>query len=457
MPKKQPRSSATVDPKTRGGDYIPFQTRRPSLLTLGDELEYRVARLQIFMGYFVRRGCALYTVAALDRATDVDVLALRYTEPFRRQCLVTECKSGGNGPLDRIFWLTGVKRYLGSEEAILVRKGTKWNIKDFAKQCGVQIIDLFRITELEAKYGVGKDDWPGVSDRGFQEREIDVWNTALTAESKLWELYLTLTSEVRYEEAFPAITYISSQLRLLTRTWVRVPTSSFYRHLLSESVSQLAVFLMRVAEQTFDLNRADRAGFIRKGLSYGSLEPHYVDRILNSAYNLTRQAVFHYTNRSVNIDKSLFEMPTPPETDAVVAIVEEIVDTYPASLSFPQICDLMLSEVFTKGNKSKGWLKRIFPDPDLRVRLDLVRKFLRVLHAGGACPSYVLDALSLAPPESAPAVVPPAIASQDPTGALAAVPAHQRELDLGSERAAEVESSKLEGPQTTEKKQGLEG
>jgi hypothetical protein len=370
------------------------------MLTLGDELEYRVARLQLFMGYFVRRSCVVHTAGDLDRATDLDVLALRYVEPFRRELLITECKSRNGGPLDRIFWLSGVREFVGAQEAILVRKGTKWNIKDFARQCGVQVIDLFRVTELEATYGIAKDDWPGVSDRAFYGRELAEWNRTLSADTKFWELYLTLTSEIHYDEPFPAINYLLAQLRILTRSLPRTPSNSFHRYLLSECLSQLAVFVMRVAEQSFDLSPQDRAGFIRKGLTYGSLEPRYADRILNSAYNLARQAVFHYTNRSVDLSKSLFEMPNPPEVNDIVNIVEEITKTYPASLNFPQICDLTLTEAFTKSSSRKGWLRRIFPQSDLSVRLELVRKVIRVLISGGACPSYVLDALTVPLPES---------------------------------------------------------
>ena len=55
----------------------------------------------------------------------------------------------------------------------------------------------------------------------------------------------------------------------------------------------------------------DRRGFITKGLTYGSLDPQYAERILNSAFNMTRQAVQHCTRRFIDIDKSLFSMPTP--------------------------------------------------------------------------------------------------------------------------------------------------
>ena len=97
---------------------------KPAKIVLGDHLEYRVARLNLFMGYFVRRSRPIYTVGGLDRATDLDVLAIRYVEPFRREVVITECKSGAFGPLDRIFWLSGVRNYVNAAEAVLVCKGT---------------------------------------------------------------------------------------------------------------------------------------------------------------------------------------------------------------------------------------------------------------------------------------------------------------------------------------------
>ena len=87
----------------------------------------------IYMGYSSRRSRPIYTVAKLDQATDLDVFSIRWKEPFRREIVIAECKGGGNRPLDRIFWLTGVKKYVNADEALLVRHGTKWNIKDFAK------------------------------------------------------------------------------------------------------------------------------------------------------------------------------------------------------------------------------------------------------------------------------------------------------------------------------------
>jgi len=384
-------------------------------MVTGDDLEYRIARLHIFSGFFVRRGCPIYTIAALDRATDLDVLSFTHSELFRRDMMVTECKSGSTAPLDRIFWLTGVRNYTDASQAFLVRKGTKWNIKDFAKECGVQILDLARITEIETALKIGENEWPGVSEKAFYEANLTSWNRALNNESRYWELYQTLTSEVRFDDAFVGVNYLLSQLRQMTRHWTKAPTEPYFRFLLSESIAQLAVFLMRIAEKCFDLGATDRHGFITKGLTYGNMEPQYAERIMNSAYNMTRQAVLHYTNKFVDIDRSLFSMPVPPDTDQVVATVDDLLAAYPSSLNFPQICDLILIEMFTKQKEARGWLRRIFPQSDLSARVEAVRKFIGTLVSMGACPTYILDAITASgkpnaaesKPQGAPAAAPP--------------------------------------------------
>jgi hypothetical protein len=362
---------------------------KPSAFVIGEALEYRIARLHLFMGYFVRRGCPIYTVAALDRATDLDVLATRYIEPFERQMIIAECKSGENAPLDRIFWLSGVKRYTHASEALLVRKATKWNIKDFAKECGVRVIDLQRLSEIESSLGIREDEWPGISDRDFFSRELDDWNASLKANTRYWELVLTLTSEIRWEEPFAGANYLLSQLRLLTRAFTQYPKDSFHRFLFTEAIAQLSLFLLRIVEQTFDLTERDRQGLARKGLTYGNLDPKYAERILESAYNLSRQSVLHYTNQTVDLDRQVFSMPEPPGTERLVTFLEALIKGYPASLIFPQVLDYVLLERFTKKKEMRRLLRRMFPQATLGASIGLAEQFLSTLVSIGACPAYI--------------------------------------------------------------------
>ena len=375
---------------------------RAAAITIGDDLEYRIARLFMFMGYFVRRARPIFTAGALAQATDLDVLAIRYVEPFRRQLITLECKGGGEGPLDRIFWLGGVKNFVKADEALLVRKNTKWNIKDFAKEVGVQIWDLTKVAELESIYKVANNEWPGISDRDYHKKEIENWNKTLKGTQNLWELQFTLVTEVQFGDPFPGLNYLLYHLRLLTRGFATEPSNSFIRFTIAETLSQTVMFLMRIAESAFDLPEKDRTGFIEKGLTYGSIDSKFADRILTSALNLTRQTVFHLTNKTADIDPTFFQLHPPPGTPEVVKAVDYILKYYPASLTFPQITDLLLHEVFVKQNRGKGWLKRIFPVSDLAARVGLTRDFLKLLAEAGACPHYVLNSISTAAQENGP-------------------------------------------------------
>jgi hypothetical protein len=391
--------------RTPSGSEAPKDQRsergpQAAAITIGDELEYRIARLFIFMGYFVRRARPILTAGALAQATDLDVVALRYVEPFRRQLITLECKSGAEGPLDRVFWLGGVKNFVKADEAFLVRKVTKWNIKDFAKDVGVQIWDLNKIAELESVYKVSNDEWPGISDRDYYKKEIDNWNKTLKSARNLWELQFTLLTEVQFGDPFPGLNFLLYHLRLLTRSYATEPSNSFIRFIIAETLSQTVMFLMRIAEFAFDLPQGDRTGFIEKGLTYGSVDPKFADRILNSALNLTKQTVFHLSNKNVEIDPTFFQLHAPPSTAEVVKAIDYILKYYSASLTFPQITDLLLHEVFVKQNRDKGWLKRIFSVSDLPVRVGLTRDFLKLLTEAGACPVYVWNSISTAAQEN---------------------------------------------------------
>jgi hypothetical protein len=385
MPRKKQKSNAPAKKASA--------TPKPAAFEVGNVLEYRIQRLQIFMGYLVRRGRPIYTIANLDRATDLDVYALRFVEPFSCEIIISECKTGGEGPLDRIFWLAGLKSYIKAKEALLIRKGTKWNIKEFAKQCQIQVVDLFKIEELEKNFNINDTDWPGLSDIDFIKKEAEGWNRIISSDKRIWELYSTLISEIRFNDSFPAINYLLSQMRLLTKMFKDIPSESFYRFLFSECISQLLVFCMRISEQCFDLVKDDREGFIRKGLTYGSMEPKYADRLLESAYNLARQAVLYYTSKEVEIDKSLFEMPGAPGTDGILILINKIFTAYPNSLRLPQTCDFLLSELFTKQYPARGLLRRIFPQATLAKQIELMRWYLKVLISMDACPTYIYETL----------------------------------------------------------------
>jgi hypothetical protein len=386
------------------------KTKRP--FKLGDPLEYRVARLFIHMGYWVRRGREIYTVGRLDTATDLDVLAVRYTDLFRRDVQIAECKGGGNGPLDRVFWLSGVKQYVEATRATLVRPVTKWNIKDFAAEAGLEILDLPHIEGLERAWGIEPSLWLGVSDREFFEAVEDEWNHAIVGDSVIRELYQTLAGEIRFHEPFAGINFLLHHLRALSRglSERRYSSESFTRFLLAESTSQLSMFLMRIAEVSLGLSDRDRGGFVRKGLTYGHMDKRAIDRIFRNAKQITEEMVKHHTGRNIRVDETFFKMPEPPTIDGVQGIVRLLVGRPHMAATLPAITDLLLFERFVKQRDGVEWLNKVFTHVDIRERISSVQEYLKILHSMGAVPDALLGTKKPAQLDRAAAETPVALA-----------------------------------------------
>lgn len=361
---------------------------RNAKFNVGDPLEYRVARLLIHLGFFVRRGREIYTIGGLDQATDLDVFAVRYADMFRREVQICECKSGKEGPLDRVFWIVGVKDYVGAARATIVRKSTKWNIKDFASQAGVEIIDLPRLEALERTIGIELSYWPSISNRSFFQQYQQEWNRYLATDPVLRELYYTLAGEVRFHEPLSAISFLLHHARALTRDLEesRRAPELLLKFLLSDVIAHLAMFCMRVAEFTFNLSEADRNGYIKKGLTYGGLDANLTQRIFRNAERIAAESVKYYTGQEVRLDPSLFQMPEPPNVKEVQELVALLVEEPLRSSTFGAMADLVLSESYFKHGKGSAIMGKIFPYTDLRERLALVYTYLAILRRIGAIP-----------------------------------------------------------------------
>jgi len=376
---------------------------RAASIVPGEAMEYRIARLFVWQGYFVRRGREILTAGSLDRATDLDVLALRYREMFSKESIIVESKTGGEGPLDRVFWLSGVKIFVESDRALLFRRPTKWNIKDFAKRVGVEIIDLDWIEHMESVYVRDAKFWPGLCDPEFIHPRIDAWNAMLRRDSKFRELYLTLATESRFDSPFAAVNFWIHHLRGLTRNWAaeRNQGREFVAFLLADAVGQFGVFLMRIAQFAADLKPEDRRGLIEKGLTYGELDPALAKKVFDHAYRLSKATLREYLARDVALDQGLFTIPRPDHVDAIVSIVEEIVTRPAQATTFAQIADLILAEGFLKGNRNQGLLLQIFLADGLAAKVALVRSLLVTLASMGAVPEDVKQMLDARPSEAA--------------------------------------------------------
>jgi hypothetical protein len=294
--------------------------------------------------------------------------------------------------MDRAFWLAGVKQYMSANRATLVRQATKWNVKDFAGELGIEILDIPHIEELERNAGINPSLWIGNSDRDYFAARADEWNHGITSDAVTKELFFTLNGETRFHDPFGGISFLLHHLRALTRNLKeqRFASESLTRFLIAESVAQLSMFLMRVAEFSLLLSPDDRNGLIQKGLTYGHMDKPFVDRLFRNAKRITTEMIRHYTGKDVKVDDSYFMMPEPPNVNEVQEIVKLLLSRPSAASSFAQLTDSLIFERFLKQRDGIEWMAKTFPFSDLKERLSLVQDYLRILKSIEAIPDAAL-------------------------------------------------------------------
>lgn len=361
--------------------------KQPSLtLTVGEELEYRIMRLFVAQGYVVRRGVEIYTEQYLNRATDLDVLALRFIPPFRRYAQIAECKSGSNRPLDRIFWLSGVKSYSGADSATFVRDNSTWDIKDFARRNGVELLDKKSLADVEQTLSIDTTYWPGLADKAFVQSQCEAWTKAIRPENDILLFFSFIASEFRWTREMSSIRYIIFMMRRLTRLAVENPQASVWRMLLTECFVQLCIFNLSFAGHTIGLSPDDVEGLARKDLRYGTLDTRVVERMLIYSMKLSQQVLESLGVSGKRVRRDDFEYPDAPHADETLKIFW-LVQRHPKdAVSLAAFADYVLSERYVKQLSRLPWLGRTIPGTSLQVVGTIAKGIADVLESIDAAP-----------------------------------------------------------------------
>jgi hypothetical protein len=140
----------------------------------GTMLEYRIKRLVFNLGYYPRMGIDLKTSYddAAEKITDLDVYGIYIHKDFTMKTIWADCKSGGVKIHDRLSWIKGVMGSIQTNDVILVAGGVRTSVKQYARNSGIQILDLNVVQKLEDDNGISYDDWRGSWNPSTQHNKI---------------------------------------------------------------------------------------------------------------------------------------------------------------------------------------------------------------------------------------------------------------------------------------------
>jgi hypothetical protein len=332
-------------------------TEEPRVISKGSILESRVGRLYAYFGYFVRLNRTISTEGRLNRATDLDVFAVRYVPPFKRQTQIVECKSGGRRPLDRIFWLSGVRQHAKADAATLVSDTTKWDIKDFARLNGVELIDRARVDEFEAVSGLTDLGYPAYLDPDALRLLRPGLDRITKSSRENRELIDFLEAEITYDRPITPIRFLLFHMRRLTREAGGKETRTAVQSLLVDCFAQLTMFLLRFAEITVGQHKRDVDALVYRELKYGTIDQKVVDRMLRWSETLTEQVVHSMGIPPSRINRDLFKAPEPSQVSETQELVRLVRDNPINSVSLPQLIDYVLGNRFITGKAELHWVR----------------------------------------------------------------------------------------------------
>ena len=147
-------SSTESSSRSRGRTGKPTQSKGAD--NDGKDLERRMGRVEFAEGALVRLRAPVRIDAESGRGilTDIDVLALDVDGRLRLSRSILECKSGSGQAKepDRLLWLAGLQRYLRFDRAVLVRQTVSRRGRALARELGLKVLDVERLSAREAAH-----------------------------------------------------------------------------------------------------------------------------------------------------------------------------------------------------------------------------------------------------------------------------------------------------------------
>ncbi len=150
----------------------------------GDSLELRAASYYEAQGYLVRRGVMLSVSSQTADATDIDLLALRFSVPLNEERLIADCKDRKRPkPFERILWTRGLASFSNATQAIVVLPKAMWQVREFASEGKIQVLESYEVDRylktVSARYLPFSDADPVVSRLLYQNTDRESYREDL--------------------------------------------------------------------------------------------------------------------------------------------------------------------------------------------------------------------------------------------------------------------------------------
>ncbi|HZR50346.1 MAG TPA: hypothetical protein VFB06_12580 [Streptosporangiaceae bacterium] len=325
---------------------------------MGDELEYRFARMYFWQGSYARRGINMERHFHPEPllVTDLDLLAYQFSPQMELIKTIGEAKSSTGKtapkPLDRAIWLAGLMKLVYADRASLVTALVpSTRVRDTARSIGVHAIGIDEITRWEAVWLPSSiADCGSHGPTAFLEAELA--RNRCKAEPELERVYWFLRSEVWFLDPWQATKRIIGALDRLHSWWtpgIEDGATAGLRWLYAEALSVLVLNLVALTGRSWTIASSEWPTIVNDRLSEGAVPTHYMRTLADSFDKYLNRALKEAgaDNRLLVESMGAFR-PSPPKwTQPFVELVERL-STSTCLIDLPRHTDLIMHERLVK-------------------------------------------------------------------------------------------------------------
>ena len=355
----------------------------------GGNLEYTVAAVFQGQGYLVRRAVPLKYGSRGQDATDIDVLGIKFTQPFQPHRIICDCKEKQRSkPYERIFWTKGLSYFVNATETYVSFPKANFDIINFAKSGQVRILteEVLRDSLIKT-YGSERHPY-GMANPSFYEPFYKRMSPLLGKETEA-AIILTLTKNLYLvDDPYVSLNICLLNLRksanmIKITEEVKPDVVDLWKFVTADLCVATSLILLYIASDTIGLSKSQRERRIIERLTYGDISPNKAREIFRLAKELAIE-----TAKSLNPEKphqtflpfDIGQIQAPEYAQNIIGLVERALASPLLYNELPQLMDYLLFEQSLHNREfSDEEYRKTFPSTQPEERLKVARNIFAFL------------------------------------------------------------------------------
>lgn len=348
----------------------------------GTELEYMVCAVFQGQGYLVRRAVPLRCDPDGRDATDIDMLGIKFTQPFQPHRIICDCRMRQRAkPFERVFWAKGLGNYIHASEVYVSVPKASLGIINFARSGQVRILTNVILKETYAMIYCGGKKPYGLANPSFYEPFFGKLRSTIKKNKNATEIISDVMALYMMDNPYVALNIALSHLKTIAdkigRDNQSVESYDLLRYIAAELIVVISLILLYIASDTIGILREERQRYIKRKLTYGDISPKKAEEIFHLAKELAIEAaisVIPEASRQTLLPFDIGRIEPPPYADNIVGLIERIIKSPYIYHNLPQVIDFLLYE---QSLQNRGFIddeyRLMFPEPNQEERLKAAR------------------------------------------------------------------------------------